>query len=145
MKCSLASLTFLERSLVFPILLFASVSWHCSVRRAFLSLFAVLWNSTQTAQLEKNPPAMWEAWVRSLGWEDALEKGKAAHSSVLARRIPRSVCSAWGHRVGRDCMPFAFTFPFLFAFSLLFFSQLFVQPPQTTTLPFCISFSWECF
>ena len=35
-------------------------------------------------QLVKNPPAMQETWVRSLGWEDALEKGKAAHSSILA-------------------------------------------------------------
>ena len=32
------------------------------------------------AQLVKNPPAMWETWVRSLGWEDPLEKGKAPHS-----------------------------------------------------------------
>ena len=31
-----------------------------------------------------NPPAMQETWVRSLGWEDRLEKGKATHSSVLA-------------------------------------------------------------
>ena len=35
------------------------------------------------AQLVKNPPAMWETWVRSLGWEDTLEKGKATHSSIL--------------------------------------------------------------
>ena len=34
------------------------------------------------AQLVKNPPAMWETWVRSLGWEDPLEKGKATHSSI---------------------------------------------------------------
>ena len=40
-----------------------------------------------TAQLVKNPPAMWEAWVRSLGWEDPLEKEKATHSSILAWRI----------------------------------------------------------
>ena len=39
------------------------------------------------AQLVKNPPAMWETWIRSLGWEDALEKGKATHSSILAWRI----------------------------------------------------------
>ena len=32
------------------------------------------------AQLVKNPPAMQETWVRSLGWEDSLEKGKATHS-----------------------------------------------------------------
>ena len=35
------------------------------------------------AQLVKNRPAMWETWVRSLGWEDPLEKGKAPHSSIL--------------------------------------------------------------
>ena len=40
------------------------------------------------AQLVKNPPAMWETWVRSLGWEDPLEKGMATHSSVQAWRIP---------------------------------------------------------
>ena len=39
-------------------------------------------------QLVKNLPATWETWVRSLGWEDCLEKGKATHSSILAWRIP---------------------------------------------------------
>ena len=43
------------------------------------------------AQLLKNPPAMRETWVRSLGWEDPLEKGKATHSSILAWRIPWTV------------------------------------------------------
>ena len=43
------------------------------------------------AQLVKNPPAMWETWVWSLGWEDPLEKGKATHSSILAWRIPWTV------------------------------------------------------
>ena len=43
------------------------------------------------AQLVKNPPAMWETWVRSLGWEDPLEKGKATHSIILAWRIPLSL------------------------------------------------------
>ena len=36
------------------------------------------------AQLVKNLPAMQETWIQSLGWEGALEKGKATHSSVLA-------------------------------------------------------------
>ena len=40
------------------------------------------------AQLVKNPPAMWETWVQSLGWEDPLEKGKVTHSNILAWRIP---------------------------------------------------------
>ena len=39
------------------------------------------------AQMVKKSPAMRETWVRSLGWEDPLEKGKATHSSILAWRI----------------------------------------------------------
>ena len=53
------------------------------------------------AHLVKNPPAMWETWVRSLGWEDPLEKGKATHSSILAWRIPWTVCMG-SQRVGHD-------------------------------------------
>ena len=44
--------------------------------------------ASPVAQMVKNPPATWEAWVRSLGWEDPLEKGKSTHSSILAWRIP---------------------------------------------------------
>ena len=40
------------------------------------------------AQTVKNPPAMWETWVRSLGQEDPLEKEMATHSSMLAWEIP---------------------------------------------------------
>ena len=36
----------------------------------------------------KNPPAMQEIWVLSLGWEEPLEESMAIHSSILARRIP---------------------------------------------------------
>ena len=50
----------------------------------------VLWASL-IAQLVKNLPAVWETWDRSLGWEDPLEKGKAAHSSILARRTPWTI------------------------------------------------------
>ena len=39
------------------------------------------------AQMVKNPPAMRETWVQSLGWEDPVKKGKATHSSILAWRI----------------------------------------------------------
>ena len=39
-------------------------------------------------QMVKNLPAMLETWVRSLGWEDAMEKGMANHSSILTWRIP---------------------------------------------------------
>ena len=39
----------------------------------------------------KRLPAMQETWVRSLGWEDPLEKGKVTHSSILAWGIPHTV------------------------------------------------------
>ena len=39
--------------------------------------------------MAKNPPAMQETWVQSLGWEDALEEGMATHSSIRAWRIPK--------------------------------------------------------
>ena len=42
------------------------------------------------AQLVKNPPAMRETWVRSLGWEDPLKKEMATHSSILAWKIPQT-------------------------------------------------------
>ena len=76
----LVSLIFLKRSLVFPILLFSSISLHWPLRKAFL---AILWNSASDAYI----------------------------------------------------------FPFLLCFSRLFFSQLFVRPPRTAILLFCISFS----
>ena len=49
------------------------------------------------AQSVKNPPAMQETWVRSLGWEGPLEKGKATYSRILAWRIPFSpwVAKSW--------------------------------------------------
>ena len=78
------SLIFLKRSLVFPILLFSSISLHWSLRKAFLSLLAIFGT------------------------------------------LPSD----------------EYIFPFLLCVSLLFFSQLFVRPPQTTVLPFCISVSW---
>ena len=80
----------LKTSLVFPILLFSSISLHWSLKKTFLSLLAILWKSAFR-------------WI--------------------------------------------YIFAFLFFLSLVFFSQLFVRPPQTTILPFCISFfggwSWS--
>ena len=52
-----------------------------------------MWASL-VAQLVKNPSAMWEIWVQSLGWEDPLEEGMATHSSILAWRIPTDT-GAW--------------------------------------------------
>ena len=47
------------------------------------------------AQLVKNPPAMRETWVSSLGWEDPLEEGMATHPSILVRRIPMDSEARW--------------------------------------------------
>ena len=58
------------------------------------------------AQLVKNPPAMWETWVWSLGWEYPLEKGKATHSSILAWRIPQTVQSMGLQRVRHNLVTF---------------------------------------
>ena len=46
------------------------------------------WAHLVAAQLVKNPPAMQETWVQSLGWEDSLEKRTATHPSILGWRIP---------------------------------------------------------
>ena len=59
------------------------------------------------AQTVKNLPAIWETWVRSLGWKDPLEKGMATHSSILAWRIqwtqePGGLQSMGSQRVRHD-------------------------------------------
>ena len=58
-------------------------------------------------QMVKSLLAMWETWVRSLGWEDPLEKGMATQSSILAWRIPQTgepgrLQSTGSQRVGHD-------------------------------------------
>ena len=63
----------------------------------------------------KNLPAVQETWVRSLGWEDPLEKGMATHSSILTWRIPWTqepgrLQSMGSQRVGHDRV----TNPFIF-------------------------------
>ena len=59
-----------------------------------LSLKSQVKYEAPVAQLVKNLPAMGDTGVRSLGWEDPLEKGMATHSSILAWRIP------WRERPG---------------------------------------------
>ena len=54
----------------------------------FIYIFIYLHWASLVAQMVKNPPAMQETWVRSLGWEDPLEEGMATHFSILASRIP---------------------------------------------------------
>ena len=63
------------------------------------------------SQLVKNLPAMQETWVRSLDWEDPLEKGKATHPSILAWRIPWTIQSMKLQRVGHN---FTYTFTKIF-------------------------------
>ena len=60
-----------------------------------MSLKGECHSTTLLAQTVKNLPATLETWVRSLVWEDPLEKGMAAHSSILAWRIP------WREEPGR--------------------------------------------
>ena len=56
------------------------------------------------AQMVKDPPAMQDTWVQSLGWEDPLKEGMATHSSILAWRIlmDRGAWWATGHGVAKN-------------------------------------------
>ena len=63
--------------------------------------------ASPVAQMVKNPPAMRETWVQSLGWEDPLEEGMTTHSSILAWRIqwseePGGLQSIGLQRAGHD-------------------------------------------
>ena len=64
--------------------------WEKSPEEGIGSPLQYSWASL-VAQTVKNLTAMWETWVRSPGWEDPLEKGKATHSSILAWRIPWTI------------------------------------------------------
>ena len=59
------------------------------------SIFSIIRVFSLMAQLVKKLPAMWETWVRSLGWEDLLGKGRATHSSILAWRIRQESVTNW--------------------------------------------------
>ena len=58
-----------------------------NLNQAFSTHQWILW-AAPVAQLVKNLPAMQETWVRSLGWDDAMDKEMATHSSILAWEIP---------------------------------------------------------
>ena len=68
------------------LLKFMSIEYTLSGRYRVNAL-CIFWASLM-AQIVKNPPAMRETRVPSLGWEDPLEKGMATHSRILAWRIP---------------------------------------------------------
>ena len=71
-------------------------AWHAAVHRVTKHRISLsdwtelnwVWVFIILSFLPKNPRAMWEAWVRSLSWEDPLKKGMATHSNILAWRIP---------------------------------------------------------
>ena len=63
--------------------------------------FVILYPMSLVAQMVKNPPAMPETSVWSLGWEDLLEEGTATHSSIFAWRIPMDR-GAWLYRVAKS-------------------------------------------
>ena len=74
---------------------------------AFIAGYQAREWASLVAQMVKNLPAMPETWVRSLGWEDSLEKEMATHSSTLAWKIPwtEEPCrlqSMGSQRVGHD-------------------------------------------
>ena len=74
---------------------------HCVIQSLQFEVDQNYWASL-VAQTVKNPPTMWEIWVRSLDWKDLLEKGTATHSSILAWRIPWTVQSMGSQRVRHD-------------------------------------------
>ena len=73
------------------------------ITKSWTWLSDFLWASL-LAQMVKNPPVMWETWVRSLGWKDPLEEGMATHSSILAWKIPmdRGAWRATMHGVSKS-------------------------------------------
>ena len=60
--------------------------------------------ASQVALMVKNLPAMWETWVQLLGWDDPLEEGMGAHSTILAWKIPMNRGAWWAtvHRVSKS-------------------------------------------
>ena len=56
-------------------------------------------SASLVSQTVKNPPAMRETWVQSLGWEDPLEKGMATHSIIVSWRVPMDR-GAWRGSMG---------------------------------------------
>ena len=94
-----------------------SVSTYGKVNPLYVYIYPLLFGfpshlgrASLRAQLINNLPTMWETWVRSLGWEDPLEKGKTTHSSILAWRTSWTVYvqSVASQRVRQDWATFTF-------------------------------------
>ena len=75
-----------------------------------------IWASL-VAQMVKRLPAVWETWVRSLGWDGTLEKEMATHSSTLAWKIPWTEepgrLQSMGSKSQTRLSDFTFTFKYL--------------------------------
>ena len=77
---------------------------HALVLSRFSHGTSSRFRASLVAQLVKNPSAMWDCWVQSLGWEDPLEKGMATHSSILGlpwlvKNLP-AMWETWGRSLG---------------------------------------------
>ena len=68
-------------------------------RKNLQSWYRVIKIKTPLAQMVKRLSTIWETWVRSLGWEDSLEKEMATHSSTVALKIP------WMEELGAGYYP----------------------------------------
>ena len=84
-----------------PLHSLGSASIFCPLSVVFYLVFIIVFTvwASLVAKLVKNPPAMRETWVHSLGWEGPLEKGKATHSKYSG--LENSVVyiySPWGHK-----------------------------------------------
>ena len=153
MKCSFGISNFLEEiSLVFPFLLFSSISLHWSLWKAFLSL-AILWNSafrclvkslscvrlfvTPLTVAYEASPSM--GFSRQEYWSGLPfpSPGDLPDPGIETRSPTLQADTLSSEPPGKPSD--AYIFPFLLWFSLLFFSQLFVK---TAILLFCISFPW---
>ena len=55
-----------------------NIIWQLN-KTGSVDIYYIMHGASLVAQLVKNPSAMWETWVISLGWEDLLEKGKATY------------------------------------------------------------------
>ena len=66
----------------------------------FLSGYMPKSRASLVAQMVKSLPAVWETWVRSLGWEYPLEKEMATHSNILAWEIPWTEKPGWLQSIG---------------------------------------------
>ena len=134
-------LIFLKRSLVFPILLFSFTSFVHSPSRVWL--FATLWTRHARLPCPSPSPGVCSN-SHPLCWWCHPTISSLSPPSLL----PSSFTLYFHWRISSYFLLFSGTlhsveyiFPFLPCLSLLFFPQLFVKPPQTTTLPSCISFA----